>query len=51
MRRLCWGIGACFAAGVTWGFYLSGYCWPVGVTFYRALSARADAPDYEPEVL
>ena len=49
MRRLAW-LPVLFAAGATWAFF-SGMAWPIAVTGWRCVAARADAPDYEPEVL
>lgn len=39
-----------FVAGCAWG-WLTGYGFPILTTGLRALTARADAPDYEAEVL
>ena len=49
MRRLIW-LPALFAAGCVYG-WVSGMAWPVAVTGWRCVTARADAPDYEAEVL
>ena len=49
MRRLIW-LPALFAAGCVYGYW-TGYAGPILITAARCLRARADAPDYEPEVL
>ena len=41
---------ALFAVGIGVGYW-NGFLWPIAVTGWRCVAARADAPGYEPEVL
>lgn len=48
MKRLAWWLVP-FPCLVCWAVW-SGMAWPIGTTFARCWP-RADAPDYEAEVL